>query len=214
MPSPNCRPPRMKNGTSAPSSTASPSISGTVIPVCHSSFSPFRTAAASLEPPPRPAPAGMRFSSRILMPRPFPVLSLNNVTARIQRLLSSVGTPPAAGPVTSSDTLSLGRSVRIISSPMSISWKRVWSRWRPFSRRPTIRRPRLILALAVMVSGTGAGSGGGQGCPDTLAALLQTEGLHNSNHVRTYNPPGDGGADGMPQLPALQTEVLADCLDS
>ena len=80
-----------KNGTSIPIPTAS-SIKRARV---HRSFQrrlrPHKAAAASLEPPPRPAATGIRFLSSILAPASTLAASFKSLAARMTRLRSSVG---------------------------------------------------------------------------------------------------------------------------
>ena len=61
-PSAHCAPPRTKNGTSDPTCAATASSAPSSRPRPNSRFAPHSVAAASLDPPPRPACAGMRLA--------------------------------------------------------------------------------------------------------------------------------------------------------
>ena len=87
MPPTRANPPRMQNGTSAPSVAA----------IAGSAPSAVSTAAASADPPPRPAPDGMPLCSSISTVAP------HASAARHARFDASAGTPSANGPVIVND---------------------------------------------------------------------------------------------------------------
>ena len=90
-PRPRAVPPRMKNGTSAPRSAPSCSRSAGSRPVPNRRLQATRTAAASLLPPPRPAPVGISLC-RDSRSRPETFSSRQNRrAARQHRLVSSAG---------------------------------------------------------------------------------------------------------------------------
>ncbi len=71
------------------------------VPISASAAIPARsTAAASAEPPPRPAPCGTLLESQTRMASGRPASSWSALAARSVRLPSPPGTPAAAGPST------------------------------------------------------------------------------------------------------------------
>ena len=92
-----------KNGTSLPSSAAIAAKSFGDRPSFQPRFAATRAAAASLEPPPKPAAVGIRLISRSRAPCRPPVRRRTRSTARKTRFLPSRGTPakpllsPASG---------------------------------------------------------------------------------------------------------------------
>ena len=104
-----------------------------------------KAAAASAEPPPRPAATG-RALTRRKRPSAMPGTSaLVASAAAVMRL--SPASALANGPSTSSARSWPGSSVRW--SPSSAKATRLRTSWKPSARRPSTSRVRLNLALAV-----------------------------------------------------------------
>lgn len=110
-------------------------------------LSPIRVLAQSLEPPPMPAPAGMRFFTRMRQPSVVPLACCRARAARTQR---SFSTSPTTSPVRVISPL--GSSSRTMSSHRSISTNTDSSRCMPSERCPTTCRKRLSLAGALSSS--------------------------------------------------------------
>jgi hypothetical protein len=131
-----------------------------------SSFSPTSVAAASLDPPPRPAPMGMVFSRWMRAPGHAPVTRRSAPAAFITRL---VGPQSSLGSSQVSVSVSLPASVKVRVSHRSSDCMTVEISWKPSSRLPRISRNQLILAGACRTTGKGrphffgAGAGAGVG---------------------------------------------------
>src|SRR5205807_7470116 len=113
-------------------------------PSPQSRFKPTSTAAASVDPPPRPAATGIRLSSAIRAPRLTPAISRRVSAALSARLVPSVGTSEAE--VRSSRTSASSSSSR---SDKSTACMTVAISWYPSSRRPSTSSARLILHAAL-----------------------------------------------------------------
>ncbi len=91
-------PPWRKKGTSMPRPTAVSSRRRRGHRRPHKRFNPNRTAAASADPPPRPAATGIRLSSPTRTPRSMPAASRRASAARSARFVASLGTGPFVHP--------------------------------------------------------------------------------------------------------------------
>jgi len=104
--------PARKNGTSLPSSAAPRNNSDCESPKFHKALVATRAAAASLDPPPRPAAVGIRLMSRMATPRFAPVRRRNHSTARTTRFVPPDGTSaPQAWSVPAAEAITHSKSV-------------------------------------------------------------------------------------------------------
>src|SRR4051794_13138385 len=136
----------MKNGTSEPISAASCASFSSGSAASSSSFSPSKVAAASLLPPASPAPCGICFCSSIRRPVSAPTVRKKSRAARTTRLSSPVGSE--ASSQTKSMTPARSVAAMVIESKSEIGAISVSISWKPSSRRPRIRKERLIFAGA------------------------------------------------------------------
>src|SRR5262245_2810213 len=144
-----------KNGTSAPSLSASARSRSAGTAPGRSAASPRRTAPASLEPPPSPPGVGTRFTRRIATPTRRAPAARNPAAARTARFVASAGTP-ACSPERVRATPGSSRSDSPTSSPRSIGRNRLSISWYPSGRRRRMRRPKFTLAGAKTSSASNA----------------------------------------------------------
>src|ERR1700746_893651 len=104
--------------------------------------------AASLEPPPKPRPAGMALRSSMTTPSRLASSRRSASTARYTRFFSMGSLESESLPVTRSAMPGLWVDWRRSSSFRLMVWKMVRSSWKPSGRLPKISRRELILAKA------------------------------------------------------------------
>lgn len=148
-----------KNGTSAPRSTAMAWAAAADRRRPSRPGSTRMTAAASLLPPPSPAPKGTTFFSHTCTRAFSPKLSITAFAARAARLEPPPGT--FSGPETKQDTEArrAGLHRTVTRSCSETANMRLSSKWYPSSRRPVMRSVRLTLAGASTTTARERGAG-------------------------------------------------------
>ena len=138
-------PPSIRNGTSDPSSAASPLSRSNESPRSHRRFRPTRAAAASELPPPSPADTGIRFSMLMLAPEATPD-SRRRRSAACQARLAS----PSRSSIEHTTSRRSLASMLTVSASSRVCMMEAVS-WYPSGLRPRTSKVRFSLALACSV---------------------------------------------------------------